>query len=638
MFRFENGLYLYALIIIPLMIAGYWFLCYLNQKKWNQFGESRLINKLMPERSTTMQHLKFGVLMLALSCFIIALANPQIGSSLEKGKKKGVDIMICMDVSNSMMAQDFQPNRLAASKMALSRFIDQLNGDRIGLVIFAGKSFVQLPITSDYAAAKMFINYVDPSMINTQGTDIASAIDLAAVSMIPEDKTGKPDLSKISKLNSKVIVVVSDGEDHFTEAVEVAQQVKKMGVVIHTIGMGSTKGEPIPTKDKYGNINYKKDAEGNTVITRLNEAILKEIAQAGGGVYVHASNANMGFEAIAEKIDNMFKSDQKEVTFSKYDSKYQIPLLFGLFFLILEALLFAVRPKWRNIFTQFQQRFVMKKTLLLIPLLFLITSSLKAQTLEEIASLRKGNSEYAQAEKIREEALQLFNKGGEVNQRLAKDKLKTAAQLYQKAEINFRKSMATTPNYSQALYNLANTLYRQEKYEEAGELYQSIAENNKNDKKIRSKSYHNSGNSLLKQEKYKESIDAYKNALKIEPNDKDTKYNLEYAKQKMIKQQQQQQQQQDQKQDQKQDQQQDQKQDQKQQGQEKQDKQQQQQQQQQKDQKESKEQKQAKEQEKEKAKEDKRQLDALQQNEKNTQEKIQRQQEKGKNTKQEKDW
>ncbi|HNX21739.1 MAG TPA: VWA domain-containing protein [Bacteroidales bacterium] len=646
MFRFENEFYLYGLLIIPILILGYLLLIRKDKKKWLNYGDHPLIQKLMPERSSTMQHLKFGVLMGALCCFILALANPQIGSSLEKGKKKGVDVMICMDISNSMLCQDLQPNRLEASKMAISKYIDQQEGNRIGLVIFAGKSFVQLPITNDYAAAKMFVNFVKPEMINTQGTDIASAIDLAAVSMIPEDKEGKPDVSKISKLNSKVIVVVSDGEDHFQDAMDIAKKVKDMGIIIHTIGIGSTQGVPIPTSDRIGTTTYKKDMEGNTVISRLNEDILKNIAQAGGGSYVHASNTSMGFEAIADKINAMEKSDLKEIEFSKYDSKFQIPLLIGIILLVIEALLFSVKPKWKKMISQFQQLFVMKKSVILLFLLFSVPF-LQAQTLDEISALRKGNKEYAEAEKIREEAMNLTQKGGQVNERIAQDKFKKASQLYQKAEISFRKAMAVTKNHINAQYNLANTLYRQEKYTEAAEIYKAISENQKADKKMRSKAYHNYGNSLLKQEKYKESIDAYKKSLKINPKDKETKYNLEYAKKKMQQQQQQQQnkdQQNKQQQQQQQQQNKDQQNKQQQQQQQQQNKdqqnkkdQQQQQQQQQQDNK-NKDQKQKSAEEKERAKEDKRQLDALQQNEKNTQQKVQRQQEKGRNLKQAKDW
>jgi Ca-activated chloride channel family protein len=354
MFRFENENYLYGLIIIPFFILGYILLHYYAKKRWQQFGDEELMNRLMPLRSVTMQTVKFSLLMAALTCFIFALANPQVGSALEKGMRKGVDIMIAMDISNSMLAEDIQPNRLEASKIALAKFIDQLKGDRIGLVVFAGKAFVQLPITSDYAAAKMFVNYVKPKLLNEQGTDIATAIDLAAVSMLPESKDGNSDLNKISQLNSKVILVVSDGEDHFPEAVEVAAQVRKLGMTVHSIGIGDVRGVPIPD----GRGGFKKDLEGNTVITRLNEDVLKEIAGVGGGVYVHASNANMGFETILDKINNMNKADIKEVTFSRYESKYQYPLVLGLFFLLLELLWFALKPKFSFAFFRL---FVTKK-------------------------------------------------------------------------------------------------------------------------------------------------------------------------------------------------------------------------------------------------------------------------------------
>ncbi|MCL2246663.1 MAG: VWA domain-containing protein [Lentimicrobiaceae bacterium] len=349
MFRFENENYLYGLILIPLFVLGYLLILYAAKKRWRQFGEETLLNRLMPLRSFSMQVVKISLLMVALACFIVALANPQVGSALEKGMRKGVDIMIAMDISNSMLAEDIQPNRLEASKIALSRFIDQLKGDRIGLVVFAGKSFVQLPITSDYAAAKMFVNYVSPKLMNEQGTDIASAIDLAAVSMLPEIKGENQDLSKLSQLNSKVILVVSDGEDHFPEAVEVAAQVRKLGITLHTIGIGDLRGAPIPDGR---NNSFKKDLEGNTVITRLNEEVLKEIAAAGGGIYVHASNANMGFETILEKINSMNKVDLQEITFSRYDSKYQYPLVLGLIFLLLEVIWFSVKSRWRVLFLQ----------------------------------------------------------------------------------------------------------------------------------------------------------------------------------------------------------------------------------------------------------------------------------------------
>jgi tetratricopeptide (TPR) repeat protein len=651
MFRFENEYYLYGLIIIPVLIAIYIFLQIRAKKKLAGYGDLKLLEKLMPERSLPMQHIKFSLLMATLACMILAIANPQVGSSLEKGTRKGVDIMVCFDVSTSMLAEDIQPNRLEASKMAMSRFIDKLEGDRLGLVVFAGKSFVQLPITSDYAAAKMFINNISTRMINEQGTDIASALDLAAVSMLPEegDLRNNEDLKKMT---SKVIVVVSDGEDHFSESADIAKKVKELGITIHTIGIGSTRGEPIPIKNGNGTVTYKEDKEGNTIMTRLNETALRDIASAGGGVYVHANNANMGFDVILDNINMMTKTDLAEITFSKYDSKYQIPLSFALILLVIEGLLFAVKPKWIEWFKEKQNKFTMKAPILFIILLLSI-NTIQAQTKNELNAIRKGNTDFKTAEQYRKEAMDLQQKGGEVNTYNANEKFKKASENYRKAEVNYRKAMETTKNYDKANYNLGATLYRQEKYEDAAESFQYVAGEKSFDKKIRSKAYHNLGNSLMKQKKYKESIDAYKNALKLNPSDMDTKYNLEYAKKKLYTQQQQKnQQQQNQNGQGKQQQQQqgqgknnpDKQNQQGQQGQQNkdnqsQDKQNQQNQNQQNKGEQNKGQQQQSAADRQKEQDNKRQLDALQQNERQTKEKVQQQDMRGgQKVHQEKDW
>ena len=653
MFRFEYEYVLYALIVIPILVGIYIYLQYNRKKKMEAYGAGELTRRLSAEDAPTMHHIKFSIFLLGLTCLIFALANPQVGSSLEKGTRKGVDIMICMDISNSMLAEDIQPNRLEASKMALSRFIDKLQGDRIGLVVFAGKAFVQLPITSDYAAAKMFINIVKPSLIGEQGTDIAAALDLATVSMLPEE--GKTQQKQLSDLTSKVILVVSDGEDHFPESIEMAQEVHKLGITIHTIGIGNTLGEPIPMRDKYGNPTYKKDRDGNTVMTRLNEEVLQDIARAGGGTYVHASNANMGFETIMNKINAMNKTDIQEVTFTRYDSKFQIPLILSLLFFMIEILLFTTPSKIKQLLSKMQQQFKGKTALLCIVLL-MIVPAMQAQTKAELSAIRKGNEQFKTAEQFRKDAMELMAKGGEVNKRNADEKMKKASENYQQAEINYRKAMETTHNYDKANYNLGNSLYRQERYEEAGKAFESVANNKSSSKDLRERAYHNYGNSLLKQEKYKESIDAYKEALKLNPKDMDTKYNLEYARKKMMQQMQQQQQNQnqDQNQDQNQQQQQggqgqqDQNKDQQQNGQGQQnqdqnqdkDKQNQGQQQgQDKQEQKDKQQQQQSAADRQRQQDNKRQLDALQQNERNTQQKVNQQQMQGGNkTHQEKDW
>ncbi len=653
MFRFEYEYVLYALIVIPVLIGLYIYLQYHRKKKIELYGDSELTRRLSAEDAPAMHHIKFSLFLLGLVCLIFAMANPQVGSSLEKGTRKGVDIMICMDISNSMLAEDIQPNRLEASKMALSRFIDKLQGDRIGLVVFAGRAFVQLPITSDYAAAKMFINIVKPSLISEQGTNIADALDLATVSMLPED--GKIQQKQLSDLTSKVILVVSDGEDHFPESIEMAQEIHKLGITIHTIGIGNTLGEPIPLRDKYGNPTYKKDRDGNTVMTRLNEEVLQDIARAGGGTYVHASNANMGFETILNKINAMNKTDIQEVTFTRYDSKFQIPLILSFIFFLIEVLLFTTPSKLKQLVKKMQYQVKGKITLVVLTLMVLIPTA-QAQTKAELAAIRKGNEQFKTAEQFRKDAMDLMAKGGEVNKHNADEKMKKASEQYQQAEINYRKAMETTHNYDKANYNLGNSLYRQERYEEAGKAYESVANNKSSSKDLRERAYHNYGNSLLKQEKYKESIDAYKNALKLNPKDMDSKYNLEYARKKMMQQMQQQQQNQNQNQNQDQNQQQqngqgqqDQNKDQQNQndgqGQQNQnkdqnkDKQNQQQQgQNQQDKKDKKDQQQSAA-DRQRQQDNKRQLDALQQNERNTQQKVNKQQMQGGNkTHQEKDW
>lgn len=650
MFKFEHPYALYLLIIIPVLVGLYIFLQYQRKKKMAAYSSPELARRLTEEDSPAMHHVKFGVFLLALVCMIFAIANPQVGSSLEKGKRQGVDIMICMDISNSMLAEDIQPNRLDAAKMALSRFIDKLEGDRIGLVVFAGKAFVQLPITNDYAAAKMFINIVKPSLINEQGTDISSALDLATVSMLPEE--GSDQQKQLAALTSKVILVVSDGEDHFPESIEMAQEVHKLGITIHTIGIGNTLGEPIPLRDKYGNTSYKKDSEGNTVMTRLNEEVLQDIARSGGGTYVHATNANMGFENILSKINAMNKVELDEITFTRYDSKFQIPLILSLIFFMIEIMLFTTKSKVKQWFGQIRRQLKGKNAILLFVILFFIPN-IQAQTKAELSAIRKGNDQFKTAEQFRKDAMDLMAKGGDVNKRNADAKMKKAAENYQKAEINYRKAMETTPNYDKANYNLGNSLYRQERYEEAGKSFESVANNKNSSKDLRSRAYHNYGNSLLKQEKYKESIDAYKNALKLNPKDMDTKYNLEYARKKMIQQQQQQQQNQNQDQNQQQQgggqgqqgkDQQDQNKDQQGQGQQNQDQQNKDQQgkgQQGQDQKDKQDQQEQQQNaaNRQKQQNDRRQLDALQQNERNTQQKVNQQQMQGSGkSHQEKDW
>ena len=617
MFRFENEYVLYALLLLPIFAGVYVFVRYRHQKIMQKYGEMPLLKLLMPDASAAIQHFKFILVCLIWTALVFALANPQMGSGVEKGKRKGIDIMFCVDVSNSMLAQDYTPNRLEAAKRALQLYIDKLKGDRIGIVVFAGSAFVQLPITSDYAAAKMFISNISTQIIATQGTDIATAIDKAAASMMPADDENTKTIANQPK-TQKVIVVISDGEDHFTEAVDVAASVAKRGTVVYAIGVGNALGEPIPVRTSSGRVDYKKDRDGNTVITRLNDKILREIAQAGNGSYIHANNAHVGLDILFNELDKLEKAEIDDVVFSRYESKFYIPLWIAFVLIVLEIMLYD-----KKMFRFKGLEWIKGKQLSFVLILFFggLFSNMYGQTTQETKDLRQGNRYYYAADKLEKEAEKLVEKNRESDKHEIAVKKQQAQQLYEEASTNYLKSNASTGNYYKSLYNQGAALYKQGKYEEAAKEITKVLENSDLNDKVKAKAYHNLGNSLMQQEKYQEAIDAYKKSLKANPSDMDTKYNLEYAKKKLIAQQQQQQNQQ-QNQDNKQQNQDQQQQQQQQQNQDKQQQQQQQQQQSAADQQDTK-----------------RKLDALQTNERKTQEKANRlENQQTRPAKQEKDW
>lgn len=627
MLRFENEYVLYALLLVPVLVGLYVYIRYRQRKIWLKYGEISLLKLLMANSSPKMQNFKFILVCLIFSCLVLALANPQMGSGVEKGKRKGIDIMLCVDVSNSMLAKDYAPNRLEAAKRAMSLFVDELKGDRIGIVVFAGNAFVQLPITSDYAAAKMFISNISTRMISTQGTDIATAIDKAAASMLPQNDVA---INPNQPLTQKVIVVISDGEDHFTEAVDMASAVAKKGISVYTIGVGNSLGEPIPLRASSGG-DYMKDKEGNTVITRLNEQTLREIAQAGNGSYIHANNAHIGLDILAKDLNKLEKAEIEDVVFSRYESRYYVPLWIALVLLIVEILLYN-----KKMFRFKGFSWLKNKQLTIFVGLILIGSfqHLSSQTTEEIKALREGNKQYSAAAKLEKEAENLEEKNRESSKQEIAVKKQQAQQLYEQASTNYLKSNSSTGNYYKSMYNQAASLYKQGKYEEAAKEVTKVIENTNVSDKVKSKAYHNLGNTLMQQEKYSEAIDAYKRSLKANPSDMDTKYNMEYAKKKLaVQQQQQQNQQQDQKQDQG-------NQDNKeQQGQNEQDKKEQQDKNQDKNPQDNQKQKGEGQQRQQDNQEAKRKLDALQTNEKKTQEKAARQEnQQSRPVKQEKDW
>lgn len=333
MFQLENSYYLYALGLIPIFIVIYWLLNRWRRKALAAFGSLAVIQQLFPDVSTTKRTWKFILYLLAFAFVVVGIVNPQVGTKLEEVKRKGADLMICLDVSNSMNAEDLQPNRLEKAKQAISKLINKLEGDRLGVIVFGGEAYVQLPITTDYSAAKLFLESINTDMIPTQGTAIGNAIDLALESFGKDE--GK----------NKAIVVITDGENHEDDAIKAAEAAAEKGIVVHTIGMGSADGAPIPVYRNNVREGYRKDNEGNTVVTKLNEQVLQEVSAAGNGIYVRASNADAGLNNVLSAIDKLEKKQFESKMYSDYEDRFQWFIAAALVLLLIELFMSERKSK-----------------------------------------------------------------------------------------------------------------------------------------------------------------------------------------------------------------------------------------------------------------------------------------------------
>ncbi|MBQ1679876.1 MAG: VWA domain-containing protein [Bacteroidales bacterium] len=313
--------YLLLLLIVPLLFVAYALYLRARRRRIARLGDPELVATLMPEASTGKGWLKITLLALAWFFFVLGLSRPQLGARLKEHQSQGVEVVIALDVSNSMLAEDYSPNRLERAKLAISRLVDRLQGDRIGLVIFAGEAFVQLPITADYVSAKVFLKTVDTESVPIQGTALAEALMASARSFSTQSE------------RSRAIILITDGEDHEGEAVEAAKAIAEQGIRIYCIGVGSPQGKPIPK-----NGSLMKDRQGDIVVTRLDEDILQEIAGAGNGKYVRAGNAEFGLNPIIEDIRTLDKEQFNSVVFEDFDEQYMYFFGIALFFLILELL------------------------------------------------------------------------------------------------------------------------------------------------------------------------------------------------------------------------------------------------------------------------------------------------------------
>jgi len=332
--RFEHMEYLSLLAIVPLMLLLFVLASYLRQRDWKAFGDISLLRQLAPEFSKGRLWLKMILAMLAFTFLILALANPLIGKEKTKAKKRGIDVMVAIDVSKSMMAEDVAPSRLLRARQFVSNMLDKMKGNRVGLIVFAGNAYLQMPLTADHSAAKLFLRSISPEIVPTQGTAIADAIRIAREAFEKKEK------------RYKALIIITDGEDHEGDVKEAVKRAREEGIVIYTIGVGSSEGAPIPDYSGSYLRGYKKDKNGNIIISKLNQEILSEIALLGGGNYYQLAGSNNPLPDLLKELDTLDKKELEEVSLDNYVSYYRFPLTLGLIFLLFELLLSPRRARW----------------------------------------------------------------------------------------------------------------------------------------------------------------------------------------------------------------------------------------------------------------------------------------------------
>lgn len=324
MFRFGSPEYLYLLLLLVIMAIAHYVWTYKKRRNLKKYGDPSLLNSMMKDVSRIRPEVKFWLLQTSLFFLIIALARPQYGTRVDTRKRSGIEAIIAMDISNSMLAEDVRPNRLEKAKMMVSNLVDNMHDDKIGMIVYAGQAYVQLPITSDYVSAKMFLETISPSLIEMQGTDIAAAINLASRSFTSQEGV------------SRAIFVITDGEDNEGGAVEAARQAASLGMHVYVLGIGNPAGAPIPIP---GTNQYIIDNEGNTVMSRLNEDMCREIANAGNGNYIYVDNSHSAQEKLDKYVQNLSKSEMETSVYSEYDEQFQSFLLLSLLFLLLDIMI-----------------------------------------------------------------------------------------------------------------------------------------------------------------------------------------------------------------------------------------------------------------------------------------------------------
>ena len=488
-FRFANPNILWLLLVVFALVVLFLVSRMGSHKALRRFGDLRLLSPLMRGVSEGKLRVKFAIEMLALVCLIIAAARPQFGSKLETVKKEGIEVMVCLDISNSMLAEDIQPNRLERAKRMLARLVDNLDNDQVGLIVFAGEAYTQLPITNDFVSAKMFLLSIDPRMVSLQGTAIGAAINLAVRSFTPNESS------------EKAIVLITDGENHEDDAKGAAANALAKGIHTHVIGIGSTQGALVPD-DSGRPGSYRKDASGNPVTTRLDEQMAQAIAAAGQGVYAHADNTNSAVQTLTESLGQLKTTELESHVFADYDDKFMPFLIIALIFLLIDMfLLDKANALLRKI-----------RIFAIIGLCMTMFDPASAQSARKARSAtREGNAFYHDS-------------------------------LWHDAEMQYRRAQEQMPTDSISQYNLANALLQQqeqEKAQDAMSFYGKVIESSERggNHRLASLASFNAGDICMASQQYEQAINFFKRSLRNNPLDDEARYNLLLAK-KLLQQQQ----------------------------------------------------------------------------------------------------
>ncbi|MBQ5936715.1 MAG: VWA domain-containing protein [Bacteroidaceae bacterium] len=471
MFRFASPQYLYLLLVLVALAAIHYYIIYKKKRQVKRFGDPELTKQLFLGVSRWRPELKFWLAMAALASFIVALARPQFGTRLDTRERVGIEAIIALDVSNSMLAEDVKPNRLEKAKMMVSNMVDGMKDDKIGLIVFAGQAFVQLPITSDYVSAKMFLETISPSMMSVQGTDVAEAINLSMRSFTQQEDV------------SRAIFVITDGEDNEARGVEAAKQAASKGIRVYVLGIGNPGGAPIPIP---GTGQYIIDDEGNTVISKLSEEMCREIATAGNGSYIYVDNSSSAQKKLSEQVDRLAKAKMESQIYSEYDEQFQGFILIGLVLLLLDVFLLERESKSTWLSNLFRRG---RPAAMLILLIFSLSAA--AQTDRDF--IRRGN-------------------------RLMRD------SVYDKAQVQYQKAIEKDNTNPISHFNLGNALLYQNKAEDAMKEYETAARLEK-DKLRLAQIYHNMGVVLQAAKQFDKAVACYRNSLRNDPTNDETRYN-----------------------------------------------------------------------------------------------------------------